>query len=123
MFVLDDIPTRISLNSNFKIELDEIYDKNGVPVSIDTTAFHFKFYSRTGGGVYSIIWVPGEENKSLVKNCELVDGKLVLIFQDYKFQIGTLMVKVGVIVNDESFRDGVWDWWYDEQESGIIMTY
>ncbi len=123
MFVITDLPSRVSLNSDFIIELEEISDKNGVPVSIDTTAFHFKFYSRTGGGVYNIIWVPGEDNKDACKNCYRKDGKLYLKFEGYKFQTGPLMVKVGVIVNCEHFHDGVWDWWYNEQESGVIMTY
>lgn len=123
MLVLDKVPSRVSMNSDFVVEFDEIVDKNGVPVSLDTTAFQFKFYTKSGGGVYQCIWVPGDENKSLCKNCKVEDGKLFLIFHDYKFQIGPLLVKVGLIVNSDYFKDGIWDWWYDEQPSGIVMTY
>lgn len=122
MFIIERVPTRVSLNSDFRVGLSEIVDKNGVPVSIDTTAFHFKFYSRTGGGIYNVIWVPGKDNAKYVKNCYEEDGILFINFTGYKFQVGPLMVKVGLMVNDEHFPDGVWDWWYDEQESGIVMT-
>lgn len=116
MFVTDK--TTVIIPSDIKIVVKKITDKDGE--EIDVRDIIIKFVFSDGGGNFMQCYSNPFDEK--YENCTMgEDGKLHLILSGYRFKPGQLYVKVGVLVSDEEFPDGYWDWWYQPEYSNIYL--